>query len=870
MNESSYNKININKVIFFCFTLVVSILSLFVTVNALQCSTTSLYLHYNNIYGEANTALPQASTSCSDFGDGQYAPTQATADQICKIKGYDSASNFVTGTSFSSPYNNYYRRFNGNAFENICANNYNPGSLDEINCIKTTCIQCSTNIDCNDNNPHTQDVCLNPSTVQSSCQHNNIVCNSNSECGTNAFIGNLVCQNNNVFQNYITYTCNNQGTASSSCTSSTNSQLKQTCTSGQTCSGGKCNNPPMFLPNMPICNGNFGTVTGTSDLNVFNTGHHNSNTPEDYVMNNDKDLTKGSSLDWNWVWTSSPNYIQWDMGKLTNYLRVYPSQDHDPYSTELNEYDVKVSNDGTNWFVPTYINTYVDDINNVKTHDGVKDYYSSQKFRYVRITPNSLGGGDYELDAIQECSGSIICNNNEECNDNNTHTQDVCLNPGKFNSSCQHNNIVCLDNSDCGTDGFIGNLFCTNDLSNIFQNYNTFTCNNPGTTSSTCSNKTEIKVKSSCNSNQVCSNGNCVKKCVDSDTDGYDNCNPGECGDDGKQIDCNDNNPWVHPNAFEYCDGIDNNCNGVIDEGCNNTIEHNPPVVNLISPANNSTFSYFPYEVNFKFNVTDESDIKSCFVITNGQTYQNTSTVSKTQTNSIKVNLNPGNYSAYVTCTDQFDNEGDSNNINFSVLNNTNNSTCVNDHSSPGTITNLHMSSNGVDYIYLEWTNPSDSDFSKNIIYKDGVEIARSSNNYYKVIGLNDDTTYKIIINTIDNCGNINNSSVSIDAKTKQIINGGGCGSNCNYNEPPVIYPDYSINATDIAYVKTNSTIDNSIITIKKSNTTSYVWNRCTILIIILIGLFLILLIILFVLIAKSQENKKKAINKKVEIKSYY
>lgn len=32
--------------------------------------------------------------------------------------------------------------------------------------------------------------------------------------------------------------------------------------------------------------------------------------------------------------------------------------------------------------------------------------------------------------------------------------------------------------------------------------------------------------------------------------------------------DCNDQNAAVHPGAAEVCDGIDNNCNGVIDEGC--------------------------------------------------------------------------------------------------------------------------------------------------------------------------------------------------------------------------------------------------------------------------------------------------------------
>ncbi len=43
----------------------------------------------------------------------------------------------------------------------------------------------------------------------------------------------------------------------------------------------------------------------------------------------------------------------------------------------------------------------------------------------------------------------------------------------------------------------------------------------------------------------------------DVDRDGYDS-----------TLDCNDNDPSIHPDAPEYCDGVDSNCNGMDDEPC--------------------------------------------------------------------------------------------------------------------------------------------------------------------------------------------------------------------------------------------------------------------------------------------------------------
>lgn len=64
---------------------------------------------------------------------------------------------------------------------------------------------------------------------------------------------------------------------------------------------------------------------------------------------------------------------------------------------------------------------------------------------------------------------------------------------------CENNACViplCVKNSDCGTDGWVGGLSCSND--DVYQNYRTYTCNNPGTSSSYCSSTDTLTLKQDC------------------------------------------------------------------------------------------------------------------------------------------------------------------------------------------------------------------------------------------------------------------------------------------------------------------------------------------------------------------------------------
>ena len=121
---------------------------------------------------------------------------------------------------------NYGFRWNGNTY---AGSGHDLGAGIPISLINVNCI---TNLDCNDNNIWTEDACINPATINSTCQHLPIKCFSRSDCGIDGFVGGSFCVNDSKFGSYLSFNCISSGTSASYCTNKTEQKLIESCKFG--------------------------------------------------------------------------------------------------------------------------------------------------------------------------------------------------------------------------------------------------------------------------------------------------------------------------------------------------------------------------------------------------------------------------------------------------------------------------------------------------------------------------------------------------------------------------------------------------------------------------------------------------------------
>ena len=174
--------------------------------------------------------------------------------------------------------------FNAGTTNSFCEIDVTPQPIAQCQfaCFDGTCISCDANLDCNDGNSGTIDLCNNPGTLNSFCSHENnntqIGCFTNLDCGIDSAISVNFCSAQNISQLTMSWTCNNPGTSISYCSSNIGIDTVATCP--QFCSNGSCVDIECFTHS--DCNDGNST---TEDI------CNNAGTPSSFCTNNPIDIT---------------------------------------------------------------------------------------------------------------------------------------------------------------------------------------------------------------------------------------------------------------------------------------------------------------------------------------------------------------------------------------------------------------------------------------------------------------------------------------------------------------------------------------------------------------------------------------------------
>ena len=318
----------------------------------------------------------------------------------------------------------------------------------------------------------TEDICLNPGTASSVCQHNNVRCAFNSDCGTDGFTGNLFCQGNGIFQNYNSFTCSNPGTSQSSCSNSVTAMLKNSCLSGQICSNAQC-------ITTQCSNGIDDDMDGLVDSQDAGCWD-NINDPNTYNPLGNNEGKAGIAC-----FTNAQCGREGFIGnKYCQNNSVY--QDYKNFTC---------SNPGLGGAVCSS-NTFQENI---------------------QACSKSCSNG--------ECV-HVQCSSDGDCNDNDIYTVDTCTNAGTASSSCNHTKVNCVSDNDCGINGFFGVEFCSNN--DVFKNFKTSRCISPGTLQSNCQVSTTQTLLLDCGESSCDNYG--VNYCKEGNVYHQRTCNDKTCG----------------------------------------------------------------------------------------------------------------------------------------------------------------------------------------------------------------------------------------------------------------------------------------------------------------------------------------------------
>jgi hypothetical protein len=334
---------------------------------------------------------------------------------------------------------------------------------------------------------------------EGSCQNE---CSVNSDCGSVSFSDSF-CQGNIIVRNVTTPTC---GTGS--CNDEITIEQLQTCQFG--CSNGICDTPVIECSSDSECNDNDDFTLDT----CLNPG-----TPSSFCKYDN--ITCFTNNDCN-----DNNHLTFD--SCLNPGTINSLCSNEPISC-VNSLDCgQDSSENICVGDDVYSRTKEHACSNPGTVSSQCSLTENQVL--IEGCVNGCVNGT--------CNPVIECNNDNECNDNDNHTLDVCKNPGTIESFCKHEDIECLNDNEC------------NDNNHLTID----SCLNPGTINSLCSNQQFI-----CASDADCQDDVITNICIDDDV--YKN---------AKDYGCENPGTLLSGCTFENSQTLTEECsNGCFEGTCN-------------------------------------------------------------------------------------------------------------------------------------------------------------------------------------------------------------------------------------------------------------------------------------------------------------
>ena len=482
--------------------------------------TVDSFCSYEDIECHANIDCgidSQTGDYCSEDGDVVY----DTVTYICNNPGQ---------------VNSYCTSEEGTETEEIC---------DEL-CVNGSCagIECYEDVDCGINSDssefciaddevgvtRTTFTCNNPGTIDAFCSQDeedvvveacedtcsegacvDIECYEDVDCGVNSESDSF-CVDDNVSVTETTYTCNNPGSADSYCSSEEEDVIVEQC--NDICLNGACEEIECYTD--PDCDdsdprtydqcANPGTIASfcrndevncLSDLDCGFTGF----TGSEFCTTND-------------IYKQYQNSTCLNPGTLESYCNIISSP------VKIQECD---DSDGTTVDSCRQIDEEVfcrhDIINCSEDSDCGEDSVSGEfcadddvSVTETTYTCNNPGTIDAFCSSEEE---DIVI---EQC-------QDICI-----NGECGE--VECYEDVDCGIDSD-SSEFCIED--DVTVTRTTFTCNNPGSADSYCSEDEEDVIIEACE--DICSEGACVDiECYEDVDCGIDSQTGDYCSEDGDVV----------------------------------------------------------------------------------------------------------------------------------------------------------------------------------------------------------------------------------------------------------------------------------------------------------------------------------------------